>query len=116
MAYANATERGQFIAGLRSLADFLEGSPDVPCPYRVDALVFPPASSDIEMRSEIDGIAKLIGAEVDDQTADYGHYTASRDFGPARYRAVVIPARSREYHDARQSYAENVLPATDEEA
>ena len=67
------------------------------------------------MRREIDSIAKLIGTEIDDKTADYGHYTTSCEFGPVRYRAVAIPVRSRDYHDARQSYAENVIPHAEAE-
>jgi hypothetical protein len=115
MTYANAEERNSLIAGLRDLADFLEGNPEVPAPRWTDVMVFPSTSTDSGMRTEIDGIATLIGAEIDDQTTDHGHYTTSRGFGPVQYRAVAIPSSSRAYRDSRLSYSENIFPDTDEE-
>jgi hypothetical protein len=50
---------------------------------------FPPRGADEEMRAEIDRIAARIGAEAMDNAA-YGHYLASRHFGPVQYRAVAI--------------------------
>jgi hypothetical protein len=92
MTYANPGERSELIAGLRELADFLESRLEIPAPRWTDVMVFPPASRDSEKTAEIDAIAALIGAAVDDQTADHGHYTTSRSFGPVQYRAVAIPA------------------------
>jgi hypothetical protein len=117
MAYANAEERTSLIVGLRDLADFLDGNPEVPVPCRADVMVFPPASTDKEMRAEVDRIAGLIDAEISDRTAEHGHYTASLEFGRMRYEAVGIPARSRVCRDAQLSYSDNVVvPNTDEEA
>lgn len=110
VTYADAEERSGLIAGLRGLADFLEGNPEVPAPRWADVMVFPSASTDDGMCAEIDGIAALIGAGIDDQTAGHGHYTTCRSFGPVQYTAVAIPASSRAYRDARMSYSENVLP------
>ena len=76
----------------------------------MDVLVFPPDVPGQDGRAEIDRIAVLIGARIDDRTAEYGHYTASRVFGPVEYRAVFIPPRTRAYHDARGSYSGNVIP------
>ena len=59
--YANANERGQLIAGLRALAEFLENNPDVPAPGRADVLVFPPGQSNEARHTEIDAIASRIG-------------------------------------------------------
>ena len=78
-------------------------------------LVFPADGPDEDGRAEIDRIAALLGTEIDDRTAEYGHYIASRVFGPVEYRAVSIPSRTRAYYDARNSYAGNVIPGTREE-
>jgi hypothetical protein len=91
MTYANATERLALISGLRELADFLEGNPDVPAPAYIDLLVFPPGVSDDEKRRETDVIASLIGSGTA-TFSSYRHYQTSRRFGPVEYRAVAIPA------------------------
>jgi hypothetical protein len=113
MTYANAIERQALISGFRELADFLERNPEVPAPRYTDVLVFPPHASDAENRREIDRIAALIGADVNDQTADNGHYTAGRKFGPVRYEAVGIPARWRARRAAQMSYADNIIVPAD---
>ena len=115
MTYANPGRRRDLITGLRALATFLEDSPQIPAPYSVDVLVFPPDAPDEDGRAEIDRIAALAGASVDDQTAEYGHYTASRVFGPVEYRAVFIPPRTRACYDARGSYSGNIIPGPDQE-
>jgi hypothetical protein len=109
MTYSNLEERSSLIAGLRDLADFLEGNPEVPAPRWTDVLVFPPDGTDNEMKAEIDRIAALIDAGVSDLTADDGHYTASRKFGPVQYEAVAILARWQARRAARMSYAENII-------
>jgi len=91
MNYANPVRRQELITGLRGLADFLEGNPDVPAPSYADVLVFPPSGSDAEKRREIDVIASRIGSGTA-TSPGYRHYTASRRFGPVEYRAVAIPA------------------------
>jgi hypothetical protein len=102
---------------LRDLADFLEGNPEVPAPRWADVMVFPPQSTDIEMKAAIDAIAALIGADINDQTAENGHYTASREFGSVQYKAVGIPARSLARRAAHLPYAENIpTPESTEEA
>ena len=97
MTYAKPEERKSLIVGLRCFADFLERNPEVPSPRRADVLVFPPATSDKEALEEIDTIASLVGAQIEDCTASHGHYTASRYFGPVQYRAVAILTNRR--HD-----------------
>jgi hypothetical protein len=91
MTYANATERQALISGLRDLAGFLEGNPDVPAPAYAGLLVFPPGVSDDEKKREIDVIASLIGSGTM-TSSSYRHYQTSRRFGPVEYRAVAIPA------------------------
>jgi hypothetical protein len=113
MTYANAQERRSLIAGLRDLADFLEGNPEVPAPRQENLMVFPPAGTDKEITAEIDRIAALAGAEISDRTADGGHYTAVRKFGRTQYEAVGILTRYRACHAAQMSYAENItIPKT----
>jgi hypothetical protein len=94
--YANPEERVRLIAGLRSLAEFLDQNPEVPAPSRADLLVFPPRGSDVEMFAEIDVIAETIGVIASDADSPAGHYSAVRDFGPVQYRAVAIPRSARE--------------------
>jgi hypothetical protein len=54
----------RLIAGLRALADFLQGHPDVPAPLWTDMYLFPPRGTDEQMRAEIDEIAARIGANA----------------------------------------------------
>jgi hypothetical protein len=91
MTYANAAERKSLISGLRELASFLEGNPDVPAPAYADFFVFPPGVSDGEKKGEIDVIASLIGSGTM-TVSSYHHYQTSRRFGRIEYRAVAIPA------------------------
>jgi hypothetical protein len=65
------------------------------------------------MKAEIDRIAALIDAGVNDETADNGHYTASRKFGPVQYEAVAVPALWRARRAARMPYAENTITPDD---
>jgi hypothetical protein len=90
--HANSEERGRLIAGLRHLADFLSRNPDVPVPRYAEVIVFPAPASNAEMFAEIDAIAEQIGVMASDAGSPAGHYSAARDFGPVRYRAVAIPA------------------------
>ena len=88
----------------------------VPAPYTVNVLVFPPDGTDSALFAEVNRVAALLGATVQDGTAQHGHYTASKNFGPVSYRAIAIPSRTRAYHDAQNSYAGNVMPGHDKEA
>lgn len=109
MTYADAEQRRNLIAGLRSLADFLEENPGVPAPRWANVMVFPTGTSEREAFEEVDAIAALASGRIDNRTTNHGNYTAARDFGPVQYRAVVIPASSRAYHEAQASYAKNVV-------
>lgn len=88
MTYANSTERGALIRGLRTLADYLESNPEVPAPSYADVFIFPPDGADPERHAEIDVIAAQI-RETPETVC--GHYVVSRFFGPVQYRAVAIP-------------------------
>jgi hypothetical protein len=111
MAYGNAEERSSLIAGLRDLADFLESNPEVSAPRWADVMVFPPHSTDIEMKEAINTIAALIGTGISDETAQNGHYTASRQFGLVHYKAVGIRAQSLARRAAQLSCTENIFAA-----
>ena len=93
--YANDGERLRLIAGLRDLAEFLDRNPQVPAPGCADLFVFPSTGTDAEMFAEIDVIAAQIGAAASDADSTAGHYSAVREFGPVRYRAVAIPHSAR---------------------
>jgi hypothetical protein len=116
MTYANQARRPGVIRGLRELAALLESCPDIPVPYIVNVLVFPPDGTDSGLFAEVNRVAALLGAAVQDGTAQHGHYTASKCFGPVSYRVIAIPSRTRAYHDAQNSYAGNVMPGDDKEA
>jgi hypothetical protein len=116
MTYANPARRQGVIRGLRELAALLESCPDIPAPYTVNVLVFPPDGMDSALFAEVNRVAALLAATVQDGTAQHGHYTASKSFGPVSYRAIAIPSRTRAYHDAQNSYAGNVMPGDDKEA
>jgi hypothetical protein len=101
--YADNEGRVRLIAGLREIAEFLDQNPYVPLPRRTDLLVFPPTGTDAEMFAEIDLIAAQIGATASDAGSNAGHYSAVRDFGPVRYRAVAIPHRARTQSEGAES-------------
>ncbi len=88
--YASAEQRIRLVAGLRTLAEFIESRADVPVPVTADSLVFPAGGTDEHRRAEIDAIATLIGGETHWTVGD--HYVVSRHFGPVEYRAVAIPS------------------------
>lgn len=87
-------DRAAFINGLRSLADFLESSPDVPVPGNfpgsVTLTVFPDGDTDDEQRAGVDSIATALGVSTDEH-GTHRHYVANLDFGPVQYKAVAIP-------------------------
>jgi hypothetical protein len=105
----SATHRADFIAGLRALADYLNANPTVPVPeFSTDVLVHA-RGTDTEQCAEVDRVAGLLGASVEDRTARGGHYTAARSFGPVEYRCVAIPAAVMAVHEARQAYARSII-------
>jgi hypothetical protein len=116
MTYADQARRPGVIRGLRELAALLESCPGIPAPYMVNVLAFPPDGKDSALFAEVNRVAALLGVTVQDGTAQHGHYTASKSFGPVSYRAIAIPSRTRAYHEAQNTYAGNVRPGDDKEA
>jgi hypothetical protein len=106
----SATHRADLIAGLHALADFLDANPALPIPeFSADLLVHA-RGTDAEQRTEVDRVAGLLDASVDDRTARGGHYTATRGFGPVEYRCVAIPAKVMALHEARRTCARSIIP------
>jgi hypothetical protein len=113
------TDRAQLITGLRQLADYLDTHPTIPITRSgLELLSFPSKhNSDQAERTEVDHVAALLDRIACDDTADGGHYTVSRSFGPVTYKFIHIPARRRALNDAHWSYAGAITPdETDEEA
>jgi hypothetical protein len=70
------------------------------------------SSADDGGRAQVDRIAKLLGADVTDDTAHGGHYRADRSFGPIGYEIVAITEAYSATHGALMSYRGSVTPAT----
>jgi len=88
-----AAHRAAWVAGLRGLADFLEGHPDVPAPpaWHGQAIdEFPGGDTDAERRAGVDRAAEAMGVSAAETSG--GHYKASVRFGPVAYEVVAIPA------------------------
>lgn len=96
--------RAALVKGLLDLAAFLEATPGVPVPSFLMVHHFA-RGTDAEMCAEIDGIAELLGTDVDPGDLDHDHYRTGLTFGPVEYTAVAILARAQARHDANQSYA-----------
>jgi hypothetical protein len=91
-----AADRAAWVAGLRDLADFLAGHPDVPVPpaYHTQAIdEFPGGDTDDERRAGVDRAAGVMGVLAAETRS--GHYKASVRFGPVGYEVIAIPAERR---------------------
>jgi hypothetical protein len=91
-----AANRAAWVAGLRDLADFLEGHPDVPVPPAYHSQVideFPDGDTDDERRAGVDRAAEAMGVPAAETRG--GHYKASVRFGPVGYEVVAIPSERR---------------------
>ncbi|WP_328708694.1 hypothetical protein [Microbispora hainanensis] len=103
----NDNHRSALIAGLRALADFLDANPAIPVPRSVYALHFPHGATDAEMCAEVDQIAELLDAPINQE---FGHYGASIRFGPVEYKAVAVLAARRAQYEADRSYEGCIQP------
>jgi hypothetical protein len=91
-----AANRAAWVAGLRDLAGFLEGHPDVPVPPAYHEAViheFPDGDTDEQRRAGVDQAAEAMGVPAAETRS--GHYKASLRFGPVGYEIVAIPAERR---------------------
>jgi hypothetical protein len=110
--------RAQVTAGLRQLADYLDRNPGVPVnefgDWQLTMCALNP--DDADGKAEVDRIATILGVDVTDETADGGHYIASKSFGLVSYQMVrVLRARSAAY-SALMSYQGAVQPDTSSKA
>jgi hypothetical protein len=91
-----AADRAAWVAGLRELADFLEGHPDVPVPPAYHEGIiheFPDGDTDAERRAGVDRAARAMGVPATETRN--AHYKASVRFGPIAYEVIAIPAERR---------------------
>lgn len=102
--------RTRTINGLRELADFLDANPAVPVhDFGWTLSIYGRRGvPDTCQRAEVDRIAELLGVDVRDETADGGHYYASRAFGLITYEAVHISAERVAAYEAENSYRHNI--------
>ena len=70
------------------------------------------SSADYGGRAQVDHIARLLGADISDDTAHGGHYWAVRHFGPIGYEIVAISDTAMARHRAARSYHGCVTPDT----
>ena len=112
MHTATPLDRQAFITGLRELADYLASHTAVPVPLHGTSINVYVAETENGGREMVNEMATLLGARVDDETADGGHYTTTRDFGPVGYRFVSIPQTFSAKYAAHASYWGCVTPDT----
>lgn len=89
------TNRSEYIAGLRQLADFLEANPDVPArgSWSVQYTASLDTTSHEEAMANVDRVAALLGVEPG-YPWKTAHYQANKHFGPITYHAVAVkPAK-----------------------
>jgi hypothetical protein len=100
-------DRTEFIAALRSLANFLVANPAVPVPPYGADITLCADNYETGGKAQVDHLARLLGASITDNTPD-GHYEADRSFGCITYRAVSISGVYTARREAQQSYEKNI--------
>ena len=60
---------GKFIRSLRELADYLDRHPMIPVPKTGATILLHASSADNWGRAQVDHIARLLGADINDDTA-----------------------------------------------
>jgi hypothetical protein len=101
-------DRAEFIAALRSLADFLASNTSVPVPLYGAEINLCADSYEDDGKAQVDYFAHLVSASVTDDTPE-GHYEAVRSFGCISYRIVSICDTYTARRDAERSYENNVV-------
>jgi hypothetical protein len=111
MFYTTHPEARQaFTRSLRELADYIDGHRAIPVPaYGATILLHADAAED-GGRAQVDYLARLLDAQVCDETATGGHYSAARAFGVIGYEITSIPGPVMATHRALQSYRGSVTP------
>jgi hypothetical protein len=91
---ATPAERSELIAGLRTLADYLEKFPDSPVPRSADVMLVPRVN-DNGTEAGIDYIAVCIDTATVEESSAHGNYRVARNFGPVTYKVVLVPPRTQ---------------------
>jgi hypothetical protein len=102
--------RAEFIAALRSLADFLDSNPAIPVPLFGARITLCADSFDNGGKAQVDHLARLLSGTITDDTADGGHYQATRQFGSLAYEAFAIPDAATARYEAERTYRGCVTP------
>src|SRR2546422_228017 len=71
--------QGKFIRSLRELADYLDRHPMIPVPKSGATIMLHASSADYGGRAQVDHIARLLGADINDETKN----GATAAHGPA---------------------------------
>jgi hypothetical protein len=102
--------QGKFIRSLRELADYLDRNLVIPVPKFGATILLHASVAENGGRAQVDQIAGLLGADIKDDTACGGHYSAVRNFGVIGYEIVAITEHYSAVHDALMSYRGCVAP------
>jgi hypothetical protein len=102
-------DRAALVAGLRSLADFLDEHRDLPVPSYVSGHISVPAppGDDDERQAFVDNTAAALGTPAA-HIAPSGHYVTVRAFGPVEFQAYMIPVAAHARYDALNSYRDSI--------
>ena len=104
--------KGKFIRSLRELADYLDRHSNIPVPKYGATVMLHACAAENGGLAQVDHIARLLGADINDDTASGGHYWAVRHFGVIAYEIVSIPELATATHQALMSYSGSITPDT----
>ena len=111
MLYTTHPEARQaFTRSLRELADHIDQHRALPVPAHGATIVLHADAAEDGGRAQVDYTARLLNAQVCDETATGGHYSAARAFGVIGYQITSIPGPVMATHRALQSYHGSVTP------
>ena len=92
MFYTTHPEARQaFTRSLRELADYIDRHRAIPVPAHGATILLHADAAEDGGRAQVDYIARLLDAQVCDETATGGHYSAARAFGVIGYQITSIP-------------------------
>ncbi len=104
--------RQAFITGLRALADYLDRHPAIPVPRYGHQIHLTADSTDHGGCGQVDDFARHLGIAPPQSINAYGHYEATRFFGPVGYEMVAISDHAMARHNAADTYYGCVTPDT----
>jgi len=111
MLYTTHPEARQaFTRSLRELADHIDQHRALPVPAHGATIVLHADAAEDGGRAQVDYTARLLNAQVCDETATGGHYSAARAFGVIGYQITAIPGPVMATHRALWSYHGSVAP------